>query len=471
MRATNHGAWTRLRCHLRFLLLIACVAWVLVLGCSDEGTGSTQKGGALFVEVRDRAGLLVAGASITTTPETASVTTDEAGSALILEVARGTYHVLAVHEEAGAASDAVEMAADELVQVHLRLDGTLDAGRTDTGGAGGAEGEGGSTSGGGGRMTRGGGGGLSGAPPGAADRAGAGGLPEQGGAGGAGDSIAIGRTLINLVPDPNRPYLYALDTAANAFVFINLETGDVSDVFVGSSPVDMDFSEDGAEMFVANFGSTEIAVVDLDLQEVGRSFYVDTSRGTWEGNPYRIAAMAGNTLVFTSEDQWCDLKLVNAVNGAHIYATGSLYQPDLKASSDGTKLYIAEYGSTGSSLHRYDLSAGMLTPMDESSTDAGYGSRLVVMSGDGEYVFYGRRKLRAANLQNVLGELSENVYATNHDGSIAIGGTNVFDSTTFRVLAPLPFATTVLAMAPDSSAVYLYDATQQRIQIYHLSPP
>ena len=55
-----------------------------------------------------------------------------------------------------------------------------------------------------------------------------------------------------------------------------------------------------------------------------RSLLVDTSLGTWDGNPYRWCARRA-ALVFTSQDQWNDLKMVNAADGAHLTTIGSLH--------------------------------------------------------------------------------------------------------------------------------------------------
>jgi DNA-binding beta-propeller fold protein YncE len=270
--------------------------------------------------------------------------------------------------------------------------------------------------------------------------------------------------------DPARPYLYAIDRVNNEFLFVNLETKALENsVFVGSTPVDMALSEDGNKMYVANFGSTEIAIVDLETQEVGPNIFVDPAESTWDGNPYRIAMTTDGTLVYTSEDQWNDVKLVDAETGVFIAVAGSIYEPDLTASPDGTKVFAAESGSTGSRLHRFDVTATTITEVDESPESSLYGERLAVVSGDGQYVFYAGQKILASNLQSVLGQFSEIIQASNDDGSLVAGTTNIFDGTTFSVIAPLVAATSVMAMSPDDSTLYLYDLNTSRIYIQDLT--
>ena len=67
--------------------------------------------------------------------------------------------------------------------------------------------------------------------------------------------------------DPKRPYIYAVDKVNNNLLFVNTDTKQLEkNIFIGSVPVDLDLSLDAKELYVANFGSTQIAVVDLDIR-------------------------------------------------------------------------------------------------------------------------------------------------------------------------------------------------------------
>jgi DNA-binding beta-propeller fold protein YncE len=324
--------------------------------------------------------------------------------------------------------------------------------------------EGGPGSGGsGGTSARGGSGGTSGT----SGVSGFGGTSAGTGGGPTGEFIDVSTQVEAMAVDPVRPYLYALDRVNNNFLFINLETKSLEKtIFVGSSPVDLDFDADVAEAYVANFGSTEIAVVDLDAQEVGRTLFVDTNAGTWEGNPYRLAVTAFNTLVFTSEDQWNDLKLVNASNGGAIAAVGSIYSPELAATADGTTLFVAE---SGGDLYRYEVTEATLTQVDATGDGFGNGDGLAVITGDEQYVFYGRQKILTSNLKSVVGEFSDPILATNDDGSIAVSASHVYDGNNFGIIALTSLTTQVLALSTDARTLYLYDIATSRIYIQDLS--
>jgi len=119
----------------------------LVAACTGSSKHNERVPGAtLFVEVQDRNGRLVPDATVTTQPATKTHTTDAAGSTLFTDVAPGFYSVLAVHQEAGAASQALELRSRELSSVFLVLDGALQGsgGSGASGGSGGTGGTGGS---------------------------------------------------------------------------------------------------------------------------------------------------------------------------------------------------------------------------------------------------------------------------------------------------------------------------------------
>lgn len=278
----------------------------------------------------------------------------------------------------------------------------------------------------------------------------------------AGTYVEINGQVETLLADPTRPYLYALDRVNNSLYFINLDTRQVAKtIFVGSIPTDMDIDASASELFVANFGSTEIAVVDLATQEKTRSLFVDTG-GVWDGNPYRLACGPQGTLVFTSEDQWNDLTLIETEHGATLSNVDSVYQPDLVASPDRTRIYVVEY-----STWRYDIVGQTLMRTDSADGGGPYGR--IATSGDGKYVFSGGRKLLANNLKAVLGTFTEAIYASNLDGSLVVGDHHVFNGNTFSILRPLPVQTQTMAISANGQTLYLYDITTSRIYFYTLS--
>lgn len=141
-----------------------------------------------------------------------------------------------------------------------------------------------------------------------------------------GENIDLGVNIVQMLVDPSRPYIYALDQINNSLLFINKDGKIVEKtIFIGSSPTDLDIRIDNSTLYVANLGSTQISVVDLESKEKINDLFVDTQAGSWDGNPYSLVYLEGHHLAFTSEDQWNNIKVVNAETGAFISYSGSIH--------------------------------------------------------------------------------------------------------------------------------------------------
>lgn len=277
-----------------------------------------------------------------------------------------------------------------------------------------------------------------------------------------GDHIDVGVNLVRMIVDPSRPYIYALDQINNSLLFINKETKSVEKtIFIGSSPTDIDINLDYSRAYVANFGSTQIAVVDLDSQEKIDDLFVNTEAGTWDGNPYSVVWLKGNYLAYTSEDQWNNIKVVDAETGSLVSFGGSIHSPFLDTSPERDIIYAVD----GGDVIRFNVSAsGELNEVDETSASNGWGREMVV-SRNGTYIFRGRNKFLANNLSSVLGGFGENIYACNEDGSVAIGETKVWNGTDFSIISILPVESTLMLMDTDDETVMIYDNNTSKIYL------
>jgi DNA-binding beta-propeller fold protein YncE len=281
--------------------------------------------------------------------------------------------------------------------------------------------------------------------------------------------IDVASQVERMKVDPKRRWLYALDSVNNSLHFANLDTNKIEKtIFVGSKPMDLDINQAGTELYIADFGATQITVVNLDTREVARTLMVDINGTNWDGNPYRLVCAAGGTVVFTSMDQWNDLKLIDATTGTRLAFTGSIYEPELVTSPDGTHVYMGESGLSTVTLVRYDVSGKTITEADNSGDAGSYGGRHLAITRDGKYLFFADKKILATNLKSVLGTFSEPIVTATTDGALATGVANIHDGNTFSVIGPLPVKTEIQALATDDSVVYLYDTTSSRIYIHPL---
>lgn len=282
-----------------------------------------------------------------------------------------------------------------------------------------------------------------------------------------GENINLGVNIVRMILDPSRPYIYALDQINNSLLFINKNSKSVEKtIFVGSSPSDIDINLDNSKAYVANYGSSQIAVIDLETQEKIDDIFVDTQAGTWDGNPYRLSCLAGDKLCYTSEDQWNNLKVVDANTGAFISVTASVYQPGLLTNSAQNQLFVTESGSSGSEAIRFNFDGTTLDQVSSSSSQINYsGIRDACISDDDLVLFYNGNKLLTNNLQSNLGTFSEKIIDCNSDGSIGIGEENIWNAETFSIIKPLPVSSDIIRLDHDDNTIYIYDTNSSKIYI------
>jgi len=228
----------------------------------------------------------------------------------------------------------------------------------------------------------------------------------------------------------------------------------------------MDFSLDGSKLYIANFGSSQISVVDIASQSLESSFFVDTEIGTWDGNPFSLAVLSGNRLAWTSEDQHNSIKLVDITTGEHLDDVNSYYQPYLVAGPNGDKLYVGESGSTGSQVFRFGIVADEIQQEDFSASSSA--SRFLQITDDGEYLFYRKSKILANSLQSIVGTFNENIHAINPSGSRALGMDNVYDAEQFSIISPMPIETSVSVFDPNGVTAYLFDLSTTRLYVVEI---
>lgn len=283
-----------------------------------------------------------------------------------------------------------------------------------------------------------------------------------------GGFINIGTQIDILLHDPEEPMIYALDTDNNSLLFINTAQQEVvNTIYVGPTPTDMDFSMDHSKLYIANYGSETISVVNLASQSLESTNSVDIGSFPFDENPYTLAVLANDRLAFAGEDQHNDIKLVDINTWQNVFVMNevglTVYFPHIVASPDGTRIFAGEEGSSNSQLKRYDIINDEIVFQDETSGSGWYPANLVCISGDGNYVFHQGNKYLANNLSTIIGSFGETIYATNSDGSRAIGYEHLFNADSFSSLGPLPFETQVSVFSNNDQQAYLFNSDDLRL--------
>lgn len=257
------------------------------------------------------------------------------------------------------------------------------------------------------------------------------------------EAIPLDAVIVDLVKDPNRPCLYALNRTDSEVLFIDLELKTVTPLYVGKLPTSLAINADGTKMYVANRGAGsgtpagyQISVVDLNTrtktghflttyQPVNlvcgagqRLYYNDSTGGDEEFNS------DGNTGVI-------DLETETELGGiGTFYIKGPMVLNDTKTKLYGQYIYEGNLGEMGV----FDIESTSISKLDRhpySPYPYGWDYNNYVISGDGNRLAYGYVLFNADNLLIQYGVFSELIHALNGDASIAFGENTIWDTTSF----------------------------------------
>jgi hypothetical protein len=108
---------------------------------------------------------------------------------------------------------------------------------------------------------------------------------------------------------------------------------------------------------------------------------------------------------------------------------------------------------------RFDVSAGALTRVDESTYDSGYGfpypARHALTLPDGSGLFYAGYRLHGANLSILDYPMTDTILSVTPDGTRAISATKVYAAGNGALRGSLPTQGTVQAVSPDGQSLFV----------------
>src|SRR6185436_5658578 len=118
------------------------------------------------------------------------------------------------------------------------------------------------------------------------------------------------------------------------------------------------------------------------------------------------------------EDQWVHVGIVDTASGGRVGSISSVFQGDAEVDPTRRYYYRCEQGISDAHLTKYDVSTD--SPIElATGPERGYGSRTLVLSGDGSRLFW-CACLYDTDLheQRCMGSL---IYATTLHGDLAVG--------------------------------------------------
>ncbi|MEX2380800.1 MAG: BACON domain-containing carbohydrate-binding protein, partial [Opitutales bacterium] len=252
--------------------------------------------------------------------------------------------------------------------------------------------------------------------------------------------------------DAETPFVYAIseDTSTGFSRAYLLEINSVTEsirrvVEVGSSATDLAIHKADNRIYVPNWRPGALLAIDLDSFEQVRSYAFAPFGGTGysQGDVYRVSPGGPGRLVWEEEDQWIDISIFDTDSGTNL-ATAGVREGGGETSPDRRYYYHGENNSSGAELLKFDMIGDTFTQMASVRVGGtGYGSRTVVVSEEGNRIFWGGGVFDA-DLE-VEWTLSDRIYAASADGRYAFAESNVYDTAQRSVLTSLVPATPVKA--------------------------
>ena len=258
------------------------------------------------------------------------------------------------------------------------------------------------------------------------------------------DSIPLDAIIVDLIKDPTRPYLYALNRTDSKVLFIDLELNTISELYVGKLPTSLALNTDNDTLYVANAGTGsettggyQIAVVDLATKT--KSHHILTNY-----QPVNLA-IGNNNRLYYNDGAWefgnihgesgftgvINLNTETELGGIGSYRIKShMVMNDDKTKLYGQYIYSGNLGEMGV----FDIETDSVFKLDDhpySPYPYGWDYNNFSISSNGNRLAYGYVLFNADNLLIQYGVFQELIYALNEDGTIAFGGDYIWDTTSF----------------------------------------
>ncbi len=282
---------------------------------------------------------------------------------------------------------------------------------------------------------------------------------------GAGGSFAVAGDIRKLAASPGACTLYALaaGTPSQVVVIDTTAKAEIGRIDLPFAADDMDLSPDGSHLVVSHDAIHKVSVIDTALLAVGSTI-------STLSDPYRVEVSNDGRVWYVELDQWVDIHHMDLATGTGsdtLAGSWSLYAGDLELSSDGQFLYGGEAGISGGELYKWNVGGGMLTQVDRSTWDDGYGfpypTRHLYLAPGGQDVYYAGYQLDAGQLAFTRGKTGERIFVSDRAASFAVGEGHVLDAKLLRAIATLSPAPTAAALAAEDRELWTYAASSGRM--------
>lgn len=233
-----------------------------------------------------------------------------------------------------------------------------------------------------------------------------------------------------------RAYLLEIDTLMQRIERV---------VQVNSGATDLAVHPADGRIYVTNWAAKKLLAVELATFGVVRSYDQPTVGAFYSSDFYRVAAGGAGRLLVEPKDQWVQIYLMDTETGAQV-ANAFVREGGGAFDRAGRYYFHGENNYSGAALLKFDAAGDQLSQVARSEVKIlnGYGSRNVVLSGNGNRVFWNGGVYSASDLSLEWSTLSE-VTASSADGRYIMTGSGVYDVTLRTQVSSLPVAVTAAA--------------------------
>jgi hypothetical protein len=291
-----------------------------------------------------------------------------------------------------------------------------------------------------------------------------------------------GRVVVKLVADGARPKMYALNRgngiSSGSLLALNPTNGQLlAEIALGLSPTDMAMTSAGDSMFVVNTGSRTLMKVDLTSFSVAATRSISTPNTYDPNNPLYLGVGSSNVVYFTDGGWSPGIYTFDFQSGTNL----SLFDDDngtggLVVTRNGKTLYTwRQYGwgagNVNSWVTRFNAENPAIVPLESSfvSWRRDPLDTPILLNMAETLVFNKQQAFVATNVNVLVQEFPENIYAITRDGSIAFGSSRVFLSATALQLITLDFSSTVQSLSGNQQSLFRYRASPSELVIYQLA--
>lgn len=270
-----------------------------------------------------------------------------------------------------------------------------------------------------------------------------------------------------IVADPTLPRLYALNQAAISatdpayLVVIDATTGTaLSATPVGTSATDLAVHAAENRIYVTNWAGGKLLALNRTTQVQERQYTFGAPYSTTDA--YLVSVGASGRVMVEANDQWISIQLLDTATGT-IVGTSPFATRQGAGEFDpaGRYYWHGTDNTSDAALQKLDTQTNPFTrsaSLRPASMLRSFGSRIVAVSGDGSRIFWNGNMFDTAPTS--LWYLASDVFATNTDGSRALGTTAFFNTVTKTTALTLPRTATDGAWNSNANRWFYLSAGQ-----------